>query len=287
MFAANNNVYNCPPMEWFVAAVGYAPVTAFEANVGDNYGHVMVTPLGAPGADECSPPGTESGWSWDFWTPCQAHDYCYDMYRAGFEVTVTKGSCDVAFWYLMEANCNNRPDDFPFFEGSNCASVRDTYYAAVVEFGTVVGNPPVLRMRAVHSSKCLDVPNASPAFNIALIQYTCNGSIAQMFRMWQFSNGNASFRLGWQGASDRCVGVVPTFGWPVAQLSCWSTSANRVTFYIDEVPLRSNKYILRAVETAGSNWCVSVPGSSQLNGENLIEWPCTPTPNQHWYLQPA
>ena len=36
-----------------------------------------------------------------------------------------------------------------------------------------------------HSGKCLDVPAASTADSVQLVQYTCNGTAAQSFRLAQ------------------------------------------------------------------------------------------------------
>ena len=109
----SNDPGNCPPLGMFKAGVKArlsdkeyqrytGPVWGYEKNVYDAYGKVMVRQDA-----ECSwLPDTSS--FYDFQIPCKAHDYCYDMIRAGFSGTVTDPDCDNEFNKLMTAHCERR-----------------------------------------------------------------------------------------------------------------------------------------------------------------------------------
>lgn len=84
----------CPVYGMLRGAVGYTPVWAFETNVANDYGRLIVRQSG-----ECNylP---DTGPSYDFQTPCKAHDYCYDLRRASFSGTVTDDACDDLFFLV-------------------------------------------------------------------------------------------------------------------------------------------------------------------------------------------
>ena len=83
----------CPPQGLFLASPGVAdwPKWGFQKSVADDYGKIVVEELG-----ECSGPSDsanidypDTGTVHDFQVPCKAHDYCFDLRRAGFTETVT------------------------------------------------------------------------------------------------------------------------------------------------------------------------------------------------------
>jgi len=272
------NHYYCPPPDWFVTARGYFPQGGYEELLARTYGWVLVTPTTA--GDACSPPSGETGPSFDFWIPCQAHDLCYDLRGAGFDQRVTDSECDGAFWWMMEAHCSQRS----IFLQPSCRQVRDTYAGAVSLPGVITyASPPALKFRPTHAgNQCIDVPYANTAVNIAIQQWACNGLVQQKFRPWQ--NPDGSFRIMRIDVGARCFGVIATYGWSVAQRDCWSVPSQQVTFKIAEW-WNQDKYQLLSLQN--TNWCVSVPGSNPNSGTNLIEWPCSGTPNQLWWMNGA
>ena len=141
-----NDPGNCPPLGMFKAGVKArisdkeykkytGPVWGYEKNVYDEYGKVIVRQDG-----ECSWL-VDTGVSYDFQIPCKAHDYCYDMIRAGFSGTVTDPNCDYEFEKLMTAHCEGREENVTL-----CRFFRNQAYRQVTEDKHVVprGDDPVV-----------------------------------------------------------------------------------------------------------------------------------------------
>lgn len=135
----------CAPGGIFWARNGYLPVWGFETNVANDYGWI---PLRQDGFCSYSP---DTGLAWDFQVPCKAHDYCYDLRKAGFSASATDNACDNAFDSLMEAHCNNRVliDD--------CRIVRFTMYSFVSANDVATNpDPAAVTIRPLHSGKCAE-----------------------------------------------------------------------------------------------------------------------------------
>ena len=64
----------------------------------------------------------------NFRQACDNHDLCYGGY---WGTSVSKATCDAWFYWWMEADCAPRN----WFSRQACRGWRDTYYAAVHEFG--------------------------------------------------------------------------------------------------------------------------------------------------------
>lgn len=160
----------CPVLGMFEARNGYRPVLGFETNVANDYGKIA---LRESGGCSWSP---DTGPSWDFQVPCKAHDYCYDLRKAGFSGTVTDENCDEWFFWIMEAHCNDR------VLAGQCRSVRDNYYAAVIPAVTDP-DPAGVEFQASHSAQCLDVEGSSLNNNARVLQFHCNRTANQLFKI--------------------------------------------------------------------------------------------------------
>lgn len=160
----------CPVRGMFTNRHGYFPVWAFETNVANDYGLVMVK---QGGGCSWSP---DTGPFFDFQLPCKAHDYCYDLRRAGFSATVSDGACDYAFFLLMDAHCDDR------FFSAYCLETAAAYYAVVLPYDVDVA-PAEIKLVAYHSGQCANVAGASTADGQGIVQYPCVGASNERFRL--------------------------------------------------------------------------------------------------------
>ena len=257
----------CVPVGLFNGRNGYIPVFASETNVANDYGKTPVYQNG-----NCSPPALPTGPSWDFLLPCQAHDYCYDLRKAGFSGTVSDTDCDNAFYYLMEAHCNNR------VLATACRVVRDSYYSAVSLPGVVTDPDPVaVPVKAVHSAKCADVTGSSQATGASLVQYSCTNNPNQKFKFLP-APGAPGYFLVRAEHSGKCADVNSSTN-GLAQYGCGTYTEQRFAI---QSWASQNSFTLRS-QLHGGSWCWDVPGSSTATVQ-LTEYQCFETTNQRWNL---
>ncbi len=182
----------CPTHAFFWGRNNYMPIFAFETNVANEYGSVLVRQSG-----ECSYI-SDTGPYWDFQVPCKAHDYCYDLRKAGFSGTVTDYDCDVLLFYLAEAHCNDR------FFLEDCRKFRDALYFAVTREAVVTEPDPVaVQVWGPISGLCIDVYQASTTAGTPVVQHHCHGGFNQRFRMWPAPSNPGYF----QAKSAHAVGM--------------------------------------------------------------------------------
>lgn len=259
----------CAPAGVFDRRNGYLPVFATEANVANDYGRVAVRQSGG-----CSF-APDTGPTWDFQLPCKAHDYCYDLRKAGFSGTVSDNACDDWFDDLMEAHCNNR-----VFKGL-CRDARDLYAAAVRAPGVVTDpDPAQLSVKAVHSNKCLAIRNASTASGAYLVQGPCSTNLHYKFKFVPISNDyNGYFRLKPQHAPTLCLRVDPSDSYRLKQGACTDSDWQRFKI---AGSFNENKYTLR---TRVFDWCVDVPyASTETNLIITVYFDCHQSDHQRFIL---
>ncbi len=164
----------CPIMGMFFASRGYRPKFGYETNVYREYGLVAVNEFG-----QCTwSPDTST--YFDFQVPCRAHDYCYDLRRAGFSATVSDEGCDIAFGKLMDAHCTHRGPLLIL----GCAEASAIYQAVVSTPEFVVADPEPFYARIQNSATfyCLNVEGAA-GVSAVLIQYGCIDTPNGRFRI--------------------------------------------------------------------------------------------------------
>jgi hypothetical protein len=254
----------CPVMGMFTARTGYRPVFAFETNVANDYGKIIVNQNGG-----CSF-ARDTGASFDFQVPCKAHDYCYDLRKAGFSGTVSDSDCDAWFYWLMEAHCNNR------VLINECRSTRDQYFAAVSAPGVVTDpDPASVSISNFNSAQCIDVEGSSTSNNARILQWPCGFTSNQLWKITPADGEPGLFRLK-NKHSGKCLDTWQT---GLTQWSCQYTS--------QLVQIRGafnlNEYTIRSKDSSFSK-CVDVPFSSQTAGEQLITYSCFETDNQLWFV---
>lgn len=211
-YSPNTDYGYCSVREMFLAANGYLPVWGFETNIANDYGLI---PLREGGACSSSP---DTGPAWDFQVPCKAHDYCYDLRKAGFSGTVTDQGCDDAFYWLMEAHCNDR-----VFAG-DCRDVRDSYYFAVTRSGVVTDpNPGVVSIYNLGSYMCADVEGPAAGDDTPIQQWSCLNTSNQRYRVWPSPGAPGLFQFRPEWITGKCVDA---WNW-VTQWTCGEYSTQR------------------------------------------------------------
>ncbi|WPB82683.1 RICIN domain-containing protein [Archangium violaceum] len=80
-------------------------------------------------------------------------------------------------------------------------------------------------VRARHSGKCMDVGGASTAAGANVLQYTCNGSNNQRFRLVPYNNGYFALQAK---HSNQCLGIARASmddgGFLVQSPCAWTTN---------------------------------------------------------------
>jgi hypothetical protein len=258
----------CPVTGLMVASGGGMPVWAYETNVARHQGKVLVTTVG----DACTPPGVETGPAWDFWVPCQAHDYCYDLRKAGFSGTVSDGDCDSVFLSLMAAHCVERA----FFLQLLCTETALVYYAAVSHPNVVTySSPGTVRIRNSATSQCATVNAGSTADFANIHQWTCVGVNNQRYRLVPIGGGG--FRII-AVHSGKCAMAV--YGL-VYQSTCGGYLAG--TYQIQGA-LGNDSYSLRSSADPSQCWrAYGYTVGSDINNSTCDDYN-TPW---IWYIQPS
>jgi len=260
----------CPNLTMFYVSRHYLPVFAYESNLANDVGWVTVAGPSS-GTDVCSNSPDTGPW-FDFQVPCRAHDFCYDLIRAGFGASVSKSACDDRFFDLMIYHCN---DQFPFFIQA-CFETAVAYYGAVVAFGSASPSPGYLTIRNINSLKCADIPGSSAANGAPLTQWSCGYTPNQYFQLMP-TTVPGQFRIITQ-QSQNCL--VSAWG----QIMQWDCGSGQIFEFSPWSANNNDLWTMRShTSTFGSCW--DVAGSSVSNGAAVVDWNCANQWNQLWQLR--
>jgi hypothetical protein len=251
---------SCPVLGMLDATRGYRPEWGHETNVANDFGKVI---LKRDGGCSWSP---DTGPYHDFQVPCKAHDYCYDLRRSGYTGTVTDSDCDIYFFYLMEAHCNNR------VLATLCRDVRDAYYLATVP-AVADSDPGWVRIRNGQTSQCADVEGPSTGEFVPLQQWSCLSLSNQRFKILPSPSGPGLFEIRAQH-SNKCMWA----NGGVAQFTC--QSYDPLQRYRIQGALNQDQYSIRA-ESPSFSTCWRVPFNYNL-GQNLDSPSCNDY--SYWYI---
>ncbi len=273
---ANGDYGYCPAPGMFEKRHGYRAAWMYQTNVYDDYGWILVRASG-----ECSyaPP---TGWAWDFLAACLAHDYCYDLRRAGWSLTVTDNQCDKMLNAIAVADCNNRGSPVWDLERISCDFWARGFYGEVSEFWNTVNasSPPIVSFQAQSSGECIDIDGGSAANNIRAIQYYCTGTANQEFRTVPAAWFPGSFNLV-ATHSNKCLTFYDGNPDLLGQYDCHDGYINQAWRL---VPVGvTNRWTIRSSVTRGWD-CADVEGNSLMPLARIIHWPCWQTPNQIWKM---
>jgi len=135
-----------------------------------------------------------------------------------------------------------------------------------------------VRVRAVHSDKCVDVQKSSTSDGAVVHQWWCWGGANQDFEF--VPAGGDSYRIVARH-SGKCLdvtGASTSNGAKVQQWPCTGAANQRWTV----TPVTSDAYQIRAVH---SGKCLDVTGASTADGALIQQWTCGTGDNQRFRLQ--
>ncbi|WP_397608496.1 DUF1800 family protein [Silanimonas sp.] len=141
-----------------------------------------------------------------------------------------------------------------------------------------------------HSGMCLEVPGASTAANVQLVQNTCNGRPEQSFRFQVINPVTQTYYIV-ATHSNQCVvasTAVQANGTTLVQTACSSPTTNSVQqFRFERMASSGNRFRLRNI---AQDRCVDVANSDTRANRPVHLWSCqglTSGRNQNWTLSGA
>lgn len=163
--------------------------------------------------------------------------------------------------------------------------------------GAVVATTPVAAQStftttavAEHSGLCLEVPNASTAANVQLVQNTCNGRPEQSFRFQVLDAATQTYYMV-ATHSNQCVvspSINGTNGTALVQVACSSPTSNPTHhFRLERMGPSDNRFRIRSTI---QNRCIDVAGSDTRTNRPVHFWDCqalNSARNQNWTLSGA
>jgi hypothetical protein len=267
-----NDIPDCPVFGMFVQRNNYFPVMGYQASVYDDYGLVAVRQSGS-----CTGIPDTAAW-YDFQVPCKAHDYCYDLRKAGFSGTVTDGDCDSTFYDLMGADCNNRSGIL----GALCQDTRTGAYLVVSSSPVVTDADPAkdIVFRPMHNiGYCMDVYGSFTINDAAVLQYPCSSTSNELYQIFPagvFSPG--LFEIRPMHTTGKCVDRNVNNG----KIASWDCHAYSQQHFRIQGAFSQDNYTIRS-EFSGFNQCLDVTGRS-FTVVQLQEYSCAEADNQRWAI---
>lgn len=292
----------CPPLGIFYSSpnTGYLPVWGSHPNIVDDHGKVAVRHSG-----ECSGPFSDDGpdtpdaWSfrgydfWDFQIPCKAHDYCYDLMRAGFSGTIKDEDCDNEWKTLMGADCEDRSSAGFGFWDRTLITLTLSYavgpvIAAILDPLVYRGSPKVLcnkfkdtiytavrigsSWRTSLGEVSISNKGSGLCLNHLMKHNTCyRSSVAQVFNFVPIPRDPGKFYIKLAGyARDRCIKALSS------EVIQWGCNTGATMFEIGSADNKAQHLI----KLSGKNWCLSVVESYRQNSDLVLDFTCNK--NDKW-----
>lgn len=257
----HNDPGNCPVLGMLHAIRDYSPKWAYNFAMYRKYGLVTVRQDG-----ECSIVSS-TGEYFDFLVPCQSHDYCYDLRRAGFDRTISDSDCDRVFYEMMKADCEVR--SHLEIEGCEKRAKRYGWGVKIPLLGTADPRPGLVEIKNVRTNQCLTVPKSSQRDDVQLSQKQCTGTNNQQFRIKSLpdsSAGNAVFTIEPAHSHSRCIKIyrkiqgtmIIVTSWKVVQWVCDTYTDDSMKLKIKSVD-NQNIYTIRSSSNA---ICIKLNSSS-------------------------
>lgn len=132
-------------------------------------------------------------------------------------------------------------------------------------------------LKAVHSGKCLDVPNSSTAAGTQIQQYTCNNSTAQRFQVVHLGNGYYRIVNVNSGLALHVASFLTGNNAAIQQHEAHGGDNQLFTFVA-----YGSGYMLKP---KASYKCLDVPSASTANGALLQQYTCNQSNAQLFQLQ--
>lgn len=137
-----------------------------------------------------------------------------------------------------------------------------------------------------HSGMCLEVPGASTAANVQLVQNTCNGRPEQSFRFEVVNAAQQIYTIKAQHAPNQCVASASagaSDGIAVSQQACVA-SLPMQQWRLEKMDATGNRFRIRNTSAAR---CVDLANSDTRAGRPVHLWTCqalNASRNQNWTL---
>ena len=279
----------CPPEGLFLASpeIRDWPKWGFQQTVADDFGKIVVEESG-----ECSGPRDslnldypDTSWFHDYQVPCKAHDYCFDLRRAGLNATVTDNDCDILLQDLMYADCNKRQS----VAKGLCEGQADLI-RGIQRFVDQGPQPGLVNFVNVKTGKCISVKSSSVADDTDVVQSSCINGKNQRFSLHSAAGSAGYFQIKPAHSTDQnmCVAVAVA---SLKQNPC-NTSSQQQAFRLDSVS--GDTWAIKRKNLTRSCWTVPYTDSSgraitPADGTALVNVLCTPATrsNQVWQIQKA
>ena len=139
---------------------------------------------------------------------------------------------------------------------------------------------------AEHSGLCLEVPGASTAANVQLVQNTCNGRPEQSFRFDVQDPARQHYVIRATHAGNQCVASASagaSDGIAVTQQACVASLPMQV-WRVEKMDASSRRFRIRNTSAAR---CIDVAGADTRSNRPVQLWSCqqlTAGRNQNWTL---
>lgn len=257
-----------------------------QKTVAEKYGKIVVEESG-----ECSGPRDslnldypDTSTAHDFQVPCKAHDYCFDLRRAGLNATVTDADCDNLLKDMMDADCKDR---LAFMDFCKLQALLIYRVQRLITQGPI---PGFVNFVNVKTGKCVSVKSSSVADDTEVVQSSCINGKNQRFSLHSAAGSAGYFQIkpAHVDSQNMCVAVAVA---SLKQKTC-STSSLQQTFRLDSVS--GDTWAVKRKSLSRSCWTVPETDSSgravtPAEGTALVNVICTPASrsNQVWQIQEA
>jgi len=138
----------------------------------------------------------------------------------------------------------------------------------------------IVKLVSVESGKCLQPVNGSLTQGQAIVQETCNGSVAQQ---WTVTQGEYNAEYA-NRSSGMCIDAFggATNGTSIVQWRCASpTISNQRWKYGPKVNTSSPGELESGIDGSGYNYCISAPGLQ--NGDAMLLYSCDFGSSELWF----
>lgn len=165
------------------------------------------------------------------------------------------------------------------FPSDNSISLDwSTRIAVDVNSGRLAGSgSEEVRIRSVHSDRCLDVSDESLAEHANVIQWGCSDKHNQKWRMTQNSEGYYQLKVL---HSSQCLDVASGSGDDGANVLQWPCNGE----HNQQWQMQSNDDGTLSFISRATGKCLDIEDWSSENGGNIQQWECTGRANQKWFL---
>jgi hypothetical protein len=144
----------------------------------------------------------------------------------------------------------------------------------------VLSSPGTYTLTAVHSGKCVEVPNGSLADGAKLRQMPCDKSVKQQWKLRSPAAGVWEMVSAVSGKCADVAGKSTANGALIQQWTCYGTPNQRWT-------LSDKGNTQHQIRSLHSNRCVDVAGVSTADGAAIHQWDCHTGGNQKFAMAPV